>query len=209
MTLGVTFDLDGTLTTLDRPWQDIVRAGLGRDVDTDAIETFADTLREGLEALRSDSIEHAAAVTVREHDISADPARVAQRFRDREVTATVAVPGARQLLDGVGQTHPTAILTNGDDALQRRKAEELGLADEVDQIVVSCEAGASKPDAQIFEVAASRLDADSYLHIGDDRSADVGGALAAGWEAIHVDGTGEPDAPLATVTDLSRLAELL
>lgn len=209
MTVGVTFDLDGTLTTLDRPWQDIVETALLGEPDADAIETFAQTLRAGLEDLRSDSIEHAAAVTVRDHQLASDPATVAQRFRDREVSATVAVPGARQLVNRVAETHPTAILTNGDDDLQRRKADALGFTDAVDEIVVSTEAGASKPDGAIFETAARRLGAETFVHIGDDRSADVGGALAAGWEAVHVDGTGDPEEPLATVSDLSRLAALL
>lgn len=209
MTVAVTFDLDGTLATLDTPWDEIAGATLDADPDSAPVETFSETLREGLLQGRSDSIEHAAAVTVRDHALHADPASIAQTFRDREVGATVAIPGARTLVASVARRGPTGILTNGDDALQRRKAGAIGLDDRVDAIIVSGGVGARKPDAGIFEAARDRLTADQYLHVGDDREADVGGALAAGWEAVHVDRAASPDNPVATVTDMSRIADLL
>lgn len=209
MTVAVTFDLDGTLATLDTPWIEIAGGALDAASDSPTVETFSRVLRTGLEEGRTDSIEHAAAVTVREHDLDEDPATVAQRFRDREVAATVAVPGARRLLDYVVQRGPTGILTNGDDALQRRKAATIGLEERVDAIIVSSGVGVRKPEPGIFKAATDRLTADQYLHVGDDRAADVGGALAAGWEAIHVDRSPDPDEPVATVTDISRVADLL
>lgn len=208
MTVAVTFDLDGTLTTFDTPWVEIAGSALESDPDSAVVETFSETLQEALREGRMDSIEHAAAVTVRDHALDTDPAAVAQTFRDREVGATVAVPGARTLVDHFAQRGPTGILTNGDDALQRRKAAAIGLGERVDAIIVSGGIGARKPDPEIFEAAAERLTADQYLHVGDDRTEDVGGALAAGWEAIHVDRSADPEMPVATITDVSRAADL-
>lgn len=209
MTLGVTFDLDGTLSTLDPPWPEVAATALDVDTEADAVQTFGSSLQEGLKSARADSIEHAAAVTVREHALERDPAQIAQDFRDREVAATVAIPGARVLVEHLSAERPTGIVTNGDDSLQRRKAAALGLAERVDTIVVSGGIGVRKPEAGIFEAAAENLDADRYLHVGDDRAEDVGGALAAGWEAVHLDTTASPEGPVATVTNLSRLADLL
>lgn len=209
MTLGVTFDLDGTLSTLDPPWPAIAAAALGVDSEAEAVRTFGTSLQEGLESVRADSIEHAAVVTVREHGLERDPAQIAENLRDREAAAAVAIPGARALVEYVARQQPTGIVTNGDDSLQRRKAANLGFADRLDTIVVSGGVGIRKPEAGIFEAAADTLGADHYLHIGDDRAEDVGGALAAGWEAVHVQTAASPDEPVATISNLSRLADLL
>jgi putative hydrolase of the HAD superfamily len=209
VTLGVTFDLDGTLATLDPPWPEVAATALGVGPKTEAVQTFGQTLREGLEAARADSIEHAAAATVSDHPLDRDPAEIAQAFRDREVAATVAVPGARRVVERISEARPTGIVTNGDDSLQRRKAATLGLSECVDTVVVSGGVGVRKPDAAIFEVAGDRLGADRYLHVGDDRAEDVGGALAAGWEAVHLERGADPDDPVATISNLSRFADLL
>lgn len=210
---AVTFDLDGTLVTYDRPWPEFVGAALGVEADADAdgavVETFGTTLQAGLRALRTDAIEHAAAEAVREHDLDRDPATVAQDVRNAEVAATVAVPGARRLVEGLAARGPVGVVTNGDDALQRRKLADLGLVEHLDAVVVSGGVGVRKPDAEIFEAAADRLAAETYLHAGDDRTEDVGGALAAGWEAVHVAADTAPEDPVATVHDVSRLADLL
>lgn len=209
MNPAVTFDLDGTLATYERPWPEVMGDVFGAKAPEGTVETFGRTLQDGLANLRADSIERAAATTVREHGLEADPATIAQDVRNAEVAATVAVPGARQLVEWVGDRRPVGLLTNGDDALQRRKAADLGILEEMDAVIVSCDVGVSKPDSEIFEIAAERLDVESGLHIGDDRAEDVDGALAAGWEAIHLDGQTSPDAAVASINDVSRLVDLL
>lgn len=209
MTTAITFDLDGTLATYDRPWTDIVDEALG-DASTDgAINTFGTALQTGLENLRADSFERAAAMTVREHGLDRDPAVIAKSVRNAEVAATVAIPGARQLVSWATERGPVGLITNGDDALQRRKAQSLGLLEPMDTVVVSCGVDVAKPDTAIFEAAAANLGVADGIHFGDDRTEDVGGALAAGWEAIHVDDSASPDEAVAKVNHLSRLVDLL
>lgn len=62
---------------------------------------------------------------------------------------------------------------------------EIGLADLFEVVVDSGRFGIEKPDRRIFEHAIAGLSpAEPPVHVGDSWSADVAGALAAGWRAI-------------------------
>ena len=58
------------------------------------------------------------------------------------------------------------------------------LAQYFDDVVVSCEVGAEKPNPRIFEEACMRAGVDAHrelvVHVGDDRRNDVWGARACG-----------------------------
>ncbi len=77
------------------------------------------------------------------------------------------------------------ILTNGPSALQRRKLEITGLADEVDAVAISEELGVAKPDPAAFHAAAALLGADpaGVAMVGDSPAYDIAGALGAGLAA--------------------------
>jgi len=62
---------------------------------------------------------------------------------------------------------------------------ELGIADFFSSVTISSEAGAAKPDPQIFRYALSKHPtAVTALHIGDSYTEDYQGAIAAGLPAI-------------------------
>jgi FMN phosphatase YigB (HAD superfamily) len=83
--------------------------------------------------------------------------------------------------------------------------QQCGLTPYVDALVVSEEAGISKPDPAIFAIALARLRAGAgeAVMIGDSWAADVQGARAAGIHAIwfNPDGLPSPD-PSLGVTEL-------
>lgn len=62
------------------------------------------------------------------------------------------------------------------------------LAGIADVALLSCDIGTAKPDSAAFNMAAAALDLPSaqLLHVGDSLAADVDGAQAAGWHAIHL-----------------------
>ncbi|MBA4012345.1 MAG: HAD family hydrolase [Phenylobacterium sp.] len=74
------------------------------------------------------------------------------------------------------------IVTNGESAFQRRHIDALGLSALVDEVLVSEEEGLRKPDPRLFARAAERLGVSpgQCLFVGDNPSADVLGAAAAG-----------------------------
>jgi dihydrofolate synthase/folylpolyglutamate synthase len=77
------------------------------------------------------------------------------------------------------------IISNWDDRL-RPLLRELKLDDYFDSIVISGERGPHKPDARIFQAAASQLKTlpGAILHVGDSAAEDVAGARAAGLQAV-------------------------
>jgi putative hydrolase of the HAD superfamily len=130
-----------------------------------------------------------------------EAAAAAATYRACYVAAREAVPGARALLASLRPHARIGIVSNNLLAEQREKMEQCGLDEHVDALIVSEEAGMSKPDPRIFRIALARLDAEPHesLMIGDSWTADVVGAHAAGIYAIWFNPAGlpPPDASLA------------
>lgn len=65
----------------------------------------------------------------------------------------------------------------------------LGLSDHIDLVVTSLEAGAAKPSPAIFRAALAKAGAepDQAMHVGDQPSSDIAGALGAGMRAVLLD----------------------
>jgi putative hydrolase of the HAD superfamily len=95
----------------------------------------------------------------------------------------------------------TAFVSNcSEDA--RPLLEGLGLSGLVDDMVLSCEVGAAKPDPQIYEIALDRLgvDATEALFV-DDQQRYCDGAAAVGMHAVLLDRVGDAG-------DIARLADV-
>jgi putative hydrolase of the HAD superfamily len=80
------------------------------------------------------------------------------------------------------------ILSNWDERLRPLLAK-LELLPAFDDVVISCEAGAAKPDRALFESTARRLGLKpgELLHVGDSQREDLAGAMACGWNALLID----------------------
>ncbi len=93
------------------------------------------------------------------------------------------VPGSIPLLRSLrAEGLRIGVVTNHQAVPQREKLRELGLAGLVDQLTISEEAGAVKPDPAIFEAAleAASVDASKAVMVGDSWESDVLGARRAG-----------------------------
>jgi putative hydrolase of the HAD superfamily len=75
---------------------------------------------------------------------------------------------------------------NMDDTIK-----QLGIASHLDVIVTSLDAGAAKPQPEIFQFAMKKADVTPSvsLYIGDQYSVDIAGAKAAGMKGILLDRT--------------------
>jgi putative hydrolase of the HAD superfamily len=105
-----------------------------------------------------------------------------------------------------------ALITNGASDTQRSRLETLGIAPWFDAVIISAEVGAVKPDAAIFDLAASGLGVAGHelWHVGDNLVTDVGGAQAAGHRAVWInrrghERTGEDPTPDLELPSLSGL----
>ncbi|MFJ8624266.1 HAD family hydrolase [Kitasatospora sp. NPDC093550] len=81
------------------------------------------------------------------------------------------------------------VLTNGAADIQRAKLTAAGILDHVDAVCISEEAGARKPEPEVFRTAAARcgfaLPADAWM-VGDNPMTDIAGASATGLRTVWV-----------------------
>ncbi|TFZ00422.1 HAD family hydrolase [Ramlibacter henchirensis] len=116
----------------------------------------------------------------------------------------------RPALQKLSERFPLVSLSNGNADLER-----VGLAAYFRAAVSAREFGVGKPDPRIFHAAAGAVDVvpEQVLHVGDDATLDVVGALNAGMQAVWVNRGDHlwphPQQPHATVTTLTQLCELL
>jgi putative hydrolase of the HAD superfamily len=148
-----------------------------------------------------DDVEHVWATTYKERQVGP----IAEYFRGLGLDDTAVAECVRIRSDFTREAlvpRPGAIETL--DELQRRgfkrgvisvcssDVEELWdeteLAGHVDDVVLSCAVGLSKPDPRIYELACSRLDvrADECLFVGDGANDELAGAQRVGMQAVCV-----------------------
>jgi putative hydrolase of the HAD superfamily len=104
------------------------------------------------------------------------------------------VGGALELLRAVHARAATGVVTNNVASEQRQKIAACGFGPLLDTVVISEEAGVTKPDRRIFEIALERLGrpaADAVM-LGDAWPTDIEGARAAGIRPIWFNRFGAP-----------------
>ena len=98
-----------------------------------------------------------------------------------------AVPEVLAVVRSLRSCVPVGLLSNNPPLLREALSRYLPeVASAFSPILFSCELGALKPEAALFERAAQRLGvASNQLLLIDDSPANVTGARRAGWQAIH------------------------
>lgn len=82
--------------------------------------------------------------------------------------------------------YKTGILSNAWSDGRWIIGEKFGLANAVDDIVISAEVGVAKPDGRIFELALARLDVrPEEVVFVDDFARNIAGAQALGLRTVH------------------------
>lgn len=113
------------------------------------------------------------------------------------------------------QVRALVLITNGPGSTQRHKAVATGLADLLDAVIISGEAGVAKPERGIFEIAAQAagVPLGAAWHVGDSLASDVAGAVNANLGAgVWLNRTGaalpegvRPDYEIASLAELPAL----
>jgi putative hydrolase of the HAD superfamily len=124
-------------------------------------------------------------------------AAVASAYRAGYLEARRAMEGAAELLAALRPHARIGIVSNNLADEQRDKLEFCGLAAYVDVLMVSEEAGISKPDPRIFEMALERLTStpQDAVMVGDSWAADIVGAGRAGIRAVWFNPFRKPQPP--------------
>jgi HAD superfamily hydrolase (TIGR01549 family) len=118
----------------------------------------------------------------------------ATAYRTRYMQSWREVPGATELLCALRARARLGIVSNNLTREQHDKLRFCGFDRHLDAVVISEDAGVSKPDPEIFRIALERLDvtATDAVMIGDAWSTDIAGARAAGLRAIWFNPSGRP-----------------
>ena len=119
---------------------------------------------------------------------------IAAMYRDTYRARRRPVAGAVALMSAIKRHARVGIVSNNLLDEQQEKLQVCGLDPFVDALVVSEEAGVSKPDPAIFRIALDRLYVEpaQSVMVGDSWAADVEGARAAGIRAIWFNPSGAP-----------------
>jgi len=113
-------------------------------------------------------------------------AEAAAAYRESYIRFRQPIPGAAPLLAAVKRRARVAIVSNNLLEEQQDKLRQCDLSEYIDVLVVSEEAGMSKPDPRIFEITLDRLGCrpDEVVMVGDSWTADIAGAIASGIRPI-------------------------
>ena len=92
------------------------------------------------------------------------------------------LPQAREVLEELSRRATLCLITNGLTRVQRGRIQTSGMGRFFSAILISEELGIAKPDPRFFLKAAeaAALSASELLCVGDNPSADIGGARSAG-----------------------------
>ncbi len=191
---GVLFDLDETLYSRRAAFGSWLNAYLRDTLRlSDAAEVAR--VRDMVHALDQNGYGSKQAIFEHLHNrypaLPGAPARSLEMFFAEFLTHITPEAETEALLDTLVRAGlPFGVITNG-SARQWRKIEALGLDRRTSCLFVSETFGVKKPDPAIFHAAAACLGVPpaNILFVGDNPSADIGGAHAAAMPAawLHRD----------------------
>jgi len=126
-----------------------------------------------------------------------------------EVRSQIAVPDTtRRILSALAQKYPLVVITNGNVLLER-----LGLEGQFQHVLKAGGGFRMKPAPDLFTDMARRLQLapQQILHVGDDVTTDVAGAVRNGYRSAWLNDVGQDWRTLRILPDvmLTRLEQLL
>ena len=119
----------------------------------------------------------------REIGVSGDAEAFNRQYLENIGGIALLLDGAEELCRELSKTHRLYIITNGIARTQRRRMDKSGLNVYFDDVFISEEIGAQKPQAAFFEYVEKHIpnwDAESTLVIGDSLTSDIQGAVNYG-----------------------------
>lgn len=114
-----------------------------------------------------------------EHAIDLDPELASRLYLESLPDTVVLLDGAKQVCAALSAIGEVGIITNGVEAIQKRRIAASGLSDYIAFVATSEACGHAKPDVRFFEYAtrmASTFSKDTTIIIGDRLDADILGA---------------------------------
>ncbi len=122
------------------------------------------------------------------------------------------IDGAAEVLEILSRRHRLAIVTNGLQAVQRRRLDRSAIRGCIAELIISEEIGHAKPAGGFFDAAFARLGTpakDRVLMVGDSWSSDIAGAAQYGLDTCWFNPARMPRPPRPEITrEIACLREL-
>jgi YjjG family noncanonical pyrimidine nucleotidase len=217
------FDADGTLFDYNRAEATALKNTF-RSLSLPFEEGYLDTYRrinQGLWLALEQSEITPAALQSRRFELLLESLRlrgsaeqISSAYLEQLALCAELTEGAYEVLQALHGKSRIAIVTNGLQSVQRGRLAHSKIREFIDELIISEEIGAAKPQPAFFEVAFSRTGnppKSDVLIIGDSLSSDIRGGLDYGIDTCWYNPESCPrPADMNQITyEIMRLTELL
>ncbi len=116
------------------------------------------------------------------------PGDMADFYENRLSLRAELLPGAAEFIRALHGKIKIALVSNGVSSIQRGRLAHCELTPLFDEILISEEVGAAKPDPRLLEVGLQRMgckDRRQAVMMGDSATADIPAAVNAGVDSIY------------------------
>ncbi len=148
-------------------------------------------------------------------DVSADPKETAEKYMDHLSEGHYFLPGAENAVKALSKKHRLYLASNGAGRVQESRITSANLAPLFENIFISEEMGANKPDKAYFDACFARIegfDRKKAMIVGDSLSSDIRGGKNAGIYTCWVNPKGKtappenkPDFEIKSITELEEI----
>ena len=149
----------------------------------------------------------------------ADPVACGKLYYENLSQGHYFLPGAEAAVASLAEKYPLYMVTNGTSIVQHRRIASSGIGKYFQDIFISQEMGADKPDMVFFQNAFARIsdfDPASAMIVGDSTSSDIRGGKNAGIATCWINpkrrsapADARPDYQIESITQLEALLESL
>ncbi|MBY0009891.1 HAD family hydrolase [Paenibacillus typhae] len=215
------FDLDNTLMDRDYTFRSFstrfVKDFLGHLPEEEALRVVEDMIVRDADGYRDKDGFFAELSEVLPWRTPVSAADIRVYYDTNYFSHGAAMKDAAEILDYCRERgYILGLVTNGKKDLQDGKIDLLGLRGYFKTIVISGEAGISKPDPAIYKLALERMgtSAEQTLFIGDHPVNDIWGAGKAGMDTVWLKRNHPWDEsldmqPWRTINELAELREII
>lgn len=151
-----------------------------------------------------------------EFSILVDPAQCARAYEGNLSVGHYFLPGAREAVESLSKKYKLYLASNGTARVQAGRLESANISHFFQEVFISQEIGANKPDKAYFDGCFARIpgfDPKKAMIVGDSLTSDILGGIQAGIATCWVNPTGKPGRediqPDYEIQSLSQLEALL
>ena len=156
------------------------------------------------------------AVLFGEYGIKVDPEQCARAYENNLSIGHYFLPGALEAVERLSKKYKLFLASNGTAKVQAGRLESANISHYFQEIFISQEIGANKPDIAYFNGCFAKIpnfDVSKSMIVGDSLTSDILGGIQAGMKTCWVNLTGKPGrediCPDYEIKALSELEDLL